>query len=84
MGPQVDDVRHELGREARVREDLGEDRRQARGVCLGVALPAAGGVDLREVGVANPIAVSFDRRHIERRAGAQEDGEDVRMSSIKT
>ena len=64
-----------------MREGLGEDRRQARGVCLGVALPAAGRVDLREVGVANPIAVSFDRRHIERRAGAQEDGEDVRMSS---
>ena len=84
MGPQVDDVGDELGREARVREDLGEDRRQSCRVRLGVALPAAGRVDLREVGVANPIAVSFDRRHIERRAGAQEDGEDVRMSSIKT
>ena len=66
-----------------MREGLGEDRRQARGVGLGVALPAAGRVDLREVGVANPIAVSVDRRHIERRAGAQEDGEDVRMSSIE-
>ena len=85
MGPQINNVGDELGREARsVREDLGDDRRQSCRVRLDVALPAAGGVDLREVGVANPIAVSFDRRHIERRAGAQEDGEDVRMSSIKT
>ena len=52
MGPQVDDVGDELGREARVREDLGDDRCEARGVCLGVALPAAGRVDLREVAVA--------------------------------
>ena len=37
VGPQVDDVGDELGREAR--EDLGKDRRQARGVRSGVALP---------------------------------------------
>ena len=83
--PQTDNVRHELGREARVREGLGEDRCEARGVRLGVALPPAGRVDLREVCVANHIAVSFDvsfdRRHIDSRAGAQEDREDARMSS---
>ena len=84
MGPERDDERDHFVREARVREDFGKYRRQAHGVRLLVALPAACRVHLREVGVANPIAVSFDRRHIERRAGAQEDGEDVRMSSIKT
>ena len=81
-------MRHELGREARVREGLGEDRRQARGVCLGVALPAAGRVDLREVDAAfsawKPhIAVFFGQRHIDRRTGAQEDRENVRSCSAE-
>ena len=83
MGPQVDDVGDDLRGHA-WKYDTGERRREAHAMRALVFFPAAGRVDLREVGVANPIAVSFDRRHIERRAGAQEDGEDVRMSSIKT
>jgi hypothetical protein len=61
--PQTNNVRHELGREAREREDLGEDRRQARGVFLGVALPPAGRVDLREIELASVSQPLADLAH---------------------
>ena len=56
-----------------MREGLGKDRRQARGVRLGVALPTAGRVDLREVAVAGgawdwPEDVVAGRRRSARRS----------------
>ena len=59
MGPEANNMGDELGREARAREDLGEDRRQAQGVRLRVALPAAGGVDPLEVCVRRSVRWSL-------------------------
>ena len=81
VGPQVNDVGDELLGHA-WKYDTGERRREAHAMRALVFFPAAGRVDLRYVGVASSTAVSFDQRHIDRRAGAQEDREDVRMSNI--
>ena len=87
VGPQVDNVGDDL-RGYAWKYDSGERRREAHAMRAFVVFPAVGRVDLREVvvagGASKPLtAVSFGQRHIDRRAGAQEDRDNVRSCSAE-